>query len=393
MDIVNVKKAVIFGTGKYGAFWYDRLKDEMLITGFIDNDIQKQKDGMKIISEGEELPVYSVATYNEMKTDDTVVLISLFHEKIANDIIKQLENECALENGKNILWLTPLSKEIEDEEFLKSYYKSCFEKELDLLNPKTYNEKTQWLKLYDRKPEYTQIADKYEVRKYVSEKIGEEYLVPSLGVWENFSDIDFDSLPEQFVLKCTHDSDSVVICTSKSNQKYFDKYWHELRNKVAVENKLRDALRQNWFYLAREWVYKDIKPRIIAEKYLGKNISDYRFFVFNGEVKVIRVDFNTSTKRMANIYTVNFEYIPCSWTYDSDPEKIIEKPIGFDKMADFAERLAKNFPFLRVDFLLIDEKIYFGETGFHSGSGFNAFNPFEYDELFGSWLKLPKKGN
>ena len=377
------EKAVIFGTGKYGAFWYEKLKDEVEIVGFIDNNAKKQREGFM------GLPVFSVVMYNEIKADDVVVLLSFFHKKTKDEVISQLNKECALQNDKNIIWLTPFLKEIRDDEFLGTFYKVCFGKELNLENPKSYNEKIQWLKLYDRRPQYTQIADKYEVRKYVTEKIGQEYLVPLIGVWDKFNQIDFNSLPEQFVLKCTHDSDSVIICTSKSNQKFYDKYWLELSDIATIENRLNNALKQNWFYLAREWIYKDIKPRIIAEQFLGKNINDYRFFTFNGKVKAIWVDFNTSVKRMANIYTSDWEYIPCSWTYDSDPGKIIEKPIEFDKMVKLAECLSDKLPLLRVDFFLIDGKVYFGETGFYSGSGFNAFNPSKYDELFGSWIDLP----
>jgi len=338
------------------------------------------------------LPVYSIENFSRESIDEVVILLSFFHKKTVDTVTQKLTNEYPSIDRKKILPLSPLLSQINDEEFLRIFYMVCFSKDLNLENPKTYTEKMQWLKLYDRRPIYNKLADKYEVRNYVSEKIGDDYLIPSLGCWEHFDDIAFKSLPEQFVLKCTHDSDSIVICTSKRKQLFYDKYWNEISGIKAVDEKISTALKQNWYLLAREWVYKDIKPRIIADKYLGRNISDYRFFVFNGMLRVIWVDFDTAGSRKANIYSSDWELLPCSWTYPSDQTKIIEKPKLFDKMKEFAERLADDLPMLRIDFFLVDEKLYFGETGFYSGSGFDGFTPPEYDEIIGSLLQLPAKG-
>jgi len=380
INAVPVKKAIIFGAGRYGAFWHETLKNDLEVIGFIDNDPQKQKKTFM------GLPVYSISEYSTARTCDTTILVSLFHKIIADHIIAQLKTEYALSCRDSVLWLYPALQEVSDEVFIRRFYKIFFDHELDLLNPKTYNEKLQWLKLNDRKNEYTQLADKFAVRQYVANKIGKKYLVPLLGVWDRFDDIDFSKLPEKFVLKCTHDSGSAVIFR---NGKMFDKYGTELANIQFVKTKLNDALVQNWFYLGREWAYKKVQPRIIAEQYLGTNIEDYRFYVFGGKVMLIHVDFDTAVLRKANIYSPTWEYYPCSWTYPTDSKHMIEKPAVLDEMIDLVESLTKGLTHLRVDLFLRDEKIYFLETGFYHGSGFDPIVPSCYDKLFGSWLTLP----
>ncbi|MCL2638020.1 MAG: glycosyl transferase [Oscillospiraceae bacterium] len=378
---IAIEKIAIFGAGKLGSYWYNELKKDIEVTAFIDNNPQKQKDGYM------GLPVYSVAEFSEHK-EGVVVLISMYNQTTADTVTKQLEDECGLIRGVNLLCCHAALQEIEDEDFIKVFYYTCFGKELNLDNPTTLNEKMQWLKLYDRRAEYSVLADKYEVREFVASRIGEEYLIPLYGSGECFEDIDFGELPEEFVLKCTHDSGSVVIFR---DGKVFEKYGVELLGENAAKNKLNDALMQNWFHFGREWAYKNVKPRIIAEKYLGKNIEDFRFYAFDGKVKFIHVDFDTAVFRKANIYTADWEYLPCSWTYLTDPEKVIEKPAQLDEMIRITERLAEGIPHLRVDLFLVDGKVYFLETGFYHGSGFDPFVPHEYDEIFGSWLKLPAK--
>ena len=175
-----------------------------------------------------------------------------------------------------------LYKNMDDAEFLKKNYSAIMKKNLHLENPQTFNEKLQWLKLYDHNPEYTKMVDKYEAKKYVADLIGEEYIIPTLGVWGSFEEIDFDALPNQFVLKCTHDSGGLVICRDKSKL-----YKNKARKKITR------SLQQNFYYRSREWPYKNVKPRIIAEAYMEdtetEELRDYKFFCFGGNVKALFV--------------------------------------------------------------------------------------------------------
>lgn len=255
---------------------------------------------------------------------------------------------------------------------------------LNLENPKTYNEKLQWLKIYNRRPEYTIMSDKYMVRDYVEKKIGKEYLIPLLGVWESVEDINLDSLPNKFVLKANHDSGSVVICQDK---KVFN--W-----KVA-KKKLKQALKTQYFWKSREYNYYNIKRKIIAEQYMidsnDKELRDYKFYCFNGEPKFIQYDYGRFTNHIENIYTTDWEFIPVKWGVENDKNLNISKPEPIDKMLELARILSKNIPHVRVDFYYVDNKIYFGELTFHSGGGAVPIDPISYDYEWGKWLKLPKK--
>ncbi|WP_025162158.1 ATP-grasp fold amidoligase family protein [Paraclostridium bifermentans] len=270
-----------------------------------------------------------------------------------------------------------------DDLYLKLVYRSHIGKNLNLKNPKTYNEKLQWLKLHDRNPKYTKLVDKYEVRSYISEEIGEEYLIPLVGVYETFDEIKFNELPDKFVLKCTHDSGGVVICKDKS--------------KFDIDNarkKINKCIKRNFYYLGREWPYKNIKPKIVCEKYMeDENIGelrDYKFMCFNGEVKCLFVCLNRNTQSGLNVdfYNLEWEKMEFERHYPRS-EEIIEKPHNFKKMIKLAEKLAKDIPFVRVDFYEINKKIYFGELTFYPGCGFEEFTPEYYDELLGSWINLP----
>ena len=257
-------------------------------------------------------------------------------------------------------------------------------KKLNLKNPKTFNEKLQWLKLYDRKPEYTKMVDKYEAKKYVAEKIGEEYIIPTLGVWDNFDDIDFDSLPNQFVLKCTHDSGTIVICTDKSN---FDI--------ESAKQKIDSRMTFNYYYMWREWPYKDVKPRIIAEKYMvdstTEELRDYKFFCFNGEVKALFV----ATDRQKSGEEVKFDFFDANYNHlpirQGHPNALIppKKPECFEEMKKLAQKLSENIPQVRVDFYEVDGKIYFGELTFSHYGGIVPFEPEKWDYKFGDWITLP----
>lgn len=241
----------------------------------------------------------------------------------------------------------------------------------------------QWLKLYDRKPEYTKLVDKYEVRKYIAKTIGEQYLIPLLGVYDSFDDIDFDKLPNQFVLKPNHTSGDIYICKDKSTIDF-----NELRKKV---NKW---LKREYYWLHREWPYKNVKPRIICEKYMvdesGKELKDYKFMCFNGEVKCLFVCLNRYSPSGLNVdfYDMDWKPMPFERHYRSSGT-IIPKPKNFHKMVRFAEKLSKDIPFVRVDFYEANDQLYFGELTFYPGSGFEEFTPESYDYLLGSWIELP----
>lgn len=248
--------------------------------------------------------------------------------------------------------------------------------------PHTFNEKLQWLKIYDHNPLYTTLVDKYEVKKYVSSIIGDEYIIPTLGVWDNVEEIDWESLPDQFVLKCTHDSGSIVVCKDK---KHFDK--------TAAIIKLSAALKQNFYYSSREWPYKNVKPRILAEKYLEDNsgaLSDYKFFCFNGNAKIFKIDFDRFKAHGANYYDISGNFIDLSEVdVPSNPSKNLKIPQNLSVMVDMANKLAEGIPFVRVDFYDINGNIYFGEMTFYPAGGMGKLMPDEWNDILGQWIKLP----
>lgn len=264
---------------------------------------------------------------------------------------------------------------------LKYFYR--FHKFPNLKNPKTYNEKLQWLKLNDHNDLYHKLADKYEVKEYVRDLIGDKYLIKTLGIYDSFDEIEFSILPNRFVLKCTHDSGGLVICKDKS--------------KLDVDNArkvIEESLKTNYFYHSREWAYKDIKPRIIAEEYIetkSGDLPDYKFFCFDGEVKALYVATNRHKEGGVcfDFFDDKFNHLPF---YNSHPNRKnkIEKPRGFEKMVELASKLSKGFAHVRVDLYDIDGKIYFGEYTFYHMSGFQPFKPEEWDYTFGSWIDLSK---
>lgn len=274
-------------------------------------------------------------------------------------------------------------KYISDKTYLKLLYETRIGKKLNLKNPITFDEKLQWLKLYDRKDEYTVWADKYEVRNYVAEKLGEQYLIPLLGVWNFADELKLDDLPEQFVLKCTHDSASVCICTNKKN---FD--WN------AAMDKLQKSLNQNYYWHSREWPYKNITPRIIAEAYMtdesGTELKDYKIYTFGGEPYLIQVDFDRFHNHRRNLYTTEWEYIDETIEYSKDPNVKIAKPEHLEEMLECSRKLAVGTISLRTDFYSINGKIYFGEITFYQEAGFAHFEHEEFAKKLGDQIKLPK---
>lgn len=269
-------------------------------------------------------------------------------------------------------------------EILKKWYKKRTGKNLNIDNPKTFNEKIQWLKIYDNTPVKAKLADKYLVRDWVKDKIGDEYLIPLLGVWDKFDEIDFNKLPEQFVLKANHGSHWNIIVKDKSKfnikkaKKIFDKW-----------------MKRNYAFKAGlEMQYNDIKPKIIAEKYMEDShgeLNDYKILCFNGKPKFVWVDCGRySNEHTKNIYDLNWNLQPFTMTYPVSKQNI-PKPLHLDKMLELSEKLCHDFAFVRVDFYNVDGKIYFGEMTFTSMSGVDKFSPEGYDLELGEMLKLPEK--
>lgn len=276
-------------------------------------------------------------------------------------------------------------KLISDRFLLKCLYKERMGQRLNLKNPRTYNEKLQWLKLYDRKPEYTKLVDKYEVKDYVANIIGDEYIIPTIGVWECFEDIDFETLPEKFVLKCTHDSGGLVICTDK---KTFDF--------EGAKEKINRCLKRNYFWRSREWPYKDVKPRVIAETYMADKktgeLPDYKFFAFDGKVKAmfIATERQSADETKFDFFDENFNHLPFTNGHPN-AEKQPEKPEHFEEMRELAEKLSKGIPQVRVDFYEVEDRVYFGELTFFHWGGTMPFEPEEWDYKFGQEISLRKE--
>lgn len=257
---------------------------------------------------------------------------------------------------------------------------------MNLDSPKSYNEKLQWLKLFDRDSKYTKLVDKYEVKKYVSSVIGNQYIIPTLGVWDSFDDIDFASLPDRFVLKCTHDSGGVVICKDKST---FDK--------VKAKRIIQSSLKKNFFYEGREWPYKNVKPRVIAEKYMedpdSGELPDYKFFCFDGVVKALFI----ATDRQKKDEDTKFDFFDAEYNHleftNGHPmaKETPAKPKCFEEMKELAALLSKGIPQVRVDFYEVNGEVLFGELTFSHWSGLTPFVPEKWDNIFGSWINLPQR--
>ena len=271
-----------------------------------------------------------------------------------------------------------------DALYLQLYFRTVMGHPLHLRHPRTFNEKLQWLKLHDRKPIYTRLVDKYAVRQYIADTIGDAFLVPLLGVWDTFDSIDRDALPDRFVLKTNHDSGTVLLCHDKSA---FD--WENARR---IFDK---ALATNYYYHGREWPYKNVPPKIIAEQYMAPDdsgdMTDYKFLCFNGTVKCA---FTCTNRRTGRPLTVTFfdpqwNQLPFERHYHPDPD-FIPKPAHLREMIDISERFARDMQaiFVRVDFYEIGGRVYFSEFTFHPGNGLEEFTPETWDRTLGDWLDL-----
>lgn len=275
---------------------------------------------------------------------------------------------------------------LSDKKYLEIGYRIKMGEKLNLNNPQTFNEKLQWLKLYDRKPIYTKMVDKIEAKKIVASIIGDDYIIPTLGVWDTFDEIDFYKLPKQFVLKCSHDSGGLVICRD------INKF-----NVNAAKQKITGCLNNNFYLAQREWPYKDVKPRILAEKYMEDaathELRDYKFFTFDGIVKALFIASDRQVEgeeTKFDFFDADFNHLPFT---NGHPNANVTpaKPQKFELMKTLAEKLSKGIPHVRVDFYEVNGNVFFGEMTFSHWSGFTPFVPAEWDKIFGDWIVLPER--
>ena len=274
-------------------------------------------------------------------------------------------------------------KWVPDRMYLKCLYRASLNEKLNLRDPQNYNAKLQWLKIHDHEPSHTEMVDKYAAKKYVADKIGEEYIIKTLGVWDSFEDINFDALPERFVLKCTHDSAGLAICRDK---KSFDM--------AKAKAKLSKCLKRNFYYSGREWPYKNVKPRIIAEEYMEdttlQELRDYKFFTFKGVPKVMHLVSNRQNQNeetFGDFFDMEFNHLDLTMGHNNAPVEP-EKPRNFELMIKFAEILSNDTAHLRVDFYEVNGHLYFGELTFYQDSGFADILPTQWNDVLGSWIEI-----
>ena len=272
-----------------------------------------------------------------------------------------------------------------DEAYIRLLYRAEFREKLDLDHPETFNQKMQWLKLYDRNPVYPEMVDKYKAKSYVSDRIGSEYIIPAFGVWDSFDEIDFDRLPNQFVLKCTHDSGGVLICRDKNR---FDI--------AQARKKMNYFLKHDYYHFGREWPYKNIHPRILAEQYMedeaAGELRDYKFLCFGGKVKCFKIDFDRFSGHHANYYDPDGRLLDIG-IVNNPPvfDRELHMPTDIEKMKEIAEKLTEGLPFCRADLYEVNGRIYFGELTFYPASGFAKYTTRDADMELGSWIPLPDK--
>lgn len=292
----------------------------------------------------------------------------------------------AIKNPKKIfeyLLSLPIAKILSDESYIKLMYRIKMGKKINLNNPTSFNEKLQWLKLYDRKDIYTEMVDKYEVKKLIADKIGEEYVIKTLGVWGRFEDIDFEKLPNQFVLKTTHDSGTVIICKDKST---FDV--------EGARKKINARLKYNYFYSCREWPYKNVKPRIIAEEFMQDRdfpvLNVFKVFNFNNGEQIVQAIQNDKTPHeRIDYFDTKWKKLAFRQNY-ANSDMPLPKPATLEKMLEISKILSEGFAFLRTDFYEVNGNLYFSEFTFYSDAGLARFDPEEWDYTFGDWINLYK---
>lgn len=273
-----------------------------------------------------------------------------------------------------------------DEVYIRLFYFAVTGRTLNLKKPVTFEDKQQWLKLHNRKEEYHRLVDKYSVRKHIKDVIGEQYSFPLIGHWSRFEDIDFDTLPESFVIKCNHDSGSVRVIKNKSSL-----------NKKDIEDlkqHFNKRISRDYFYAGREFPYKGIKPCIMIEKYMTddkqelSSLNDYKFFCFHGVPKIVLIVTDRAIDCRYDFYDMNFNHLDLRYIKGRDDDKI-QKPKFFDEMKEIAAKLSKGIPFVRIDLYEVNGRVYFGEYTFFDGGGFQFYEPEKWEYEIGSWIKLP----
>ena len=296
-----------------------------------------------------------------------------------------------VKNPKKILkyieykWLhTTYGKKMDDAEYVKKMFKLNMDYELDLDNPKTFNEKLQWLKLFNRKEKYTAMVDKYLSKDIVSQIIGDKYVAKVYGVWNSVDEIDWDVLPEQFVLKTTHDCGGVIVCRDKGSL-----------NLKECKRVLKQHMKREYFYHCREWPYKNTVPKIMAEELLkdGENniLPVYKVFCFGGEPKIIQtIQNDKQINETIDYYDAEWNILKLKQNYPNS-EKPLSKPKKLEEMLKLAQELSKDMAFIRVDFYTVNDEIFFSEFTFFSDAGFASFEPKEWDRKMGEWIVLPDK--
>jgi len=382
------KEVCIFGAGKFGRNGaYDLLRlmgisvdfycDNFIPAGTVVRDNVKVRELSYLYANKKDILVFLcilnvgivqkqiLEQLKENEVEDILVLDKDTYGGILESIDTAADN---VKSRYSVLY--------DDESYLKYLFKKNMGYELDINEPKTFNEKLQWLKLHDRRPEYTKMVDKYELKKHIAEVAGEQYIIPTIGVWDSVEEIEWDRLPEQFVIKCTHDSGSVAIC---KDDKAFD---YE-----GVKEKFGASLKCNYYWFGREWPYKNVKPRIIAEEYLQDivdgDLKDYKIHCFHGKAVYIQVDYDRFTNHKRNIYTTDWQYIDMEFGFKTDKTRVIEKPDKLEEMIYVAEKLSAEIPYVRIDLYYVQEIIYVGEITFYHGSGYEYFLPEEMGETWG----------
>lgn len=350
------KEMIVFGSGYYG-------KQIIFLLNLLGIKVVACFDNDKHVINTNLMDITKCIAPCYMK--NIPIIISIRDTNIEEQVYQQCKKL-----GYNVIFTVDYKKlenyinNLPDKQFLEIQYAVKFGGTLiDWESPKTFNEKQQWMKLYDRNPKYTKLVDKLEVKKYVEEKIGSKFIIPTLKVWDSADDIDFDLLPKRFVLKCTHDSESYILCTSK-----------ELLDIDEVRKKINNALKTNYFFVHREWPYKNVKPRVLCEKFIGDEYGkvsyDYKVSCFGGEPKFYSVAVDRQTKLAFYYYDVNHKDITDIVVREKKEKKNIDLPHKeqLDEMLELARILSKGFPYVRVDFMISD-RIYFSELTFFPDAG------------------------
>lgn len=284
----------------------------------------------------------------------------------------------------NFVWFI-LARILPKKWYLSLRYHLLYGRWINWKRPQYFTEKLQWLKVYGYGKKETVLVDKVLVKDFVKSKIGEQYVIPTYQVWDDPSKMTFSSLPEQFVLKCNHDSGSIIICNDKKEL--------DIRE---TKSKLSKIFHTNYYWMGRETPYKYVKRKVFAEKRIssvfGKELMDYKFFCFNGEPKIFKVDFERFVDHHANYYDIQQNLLPFGETWPPPmPSKVIEMPENFEEMVNIAKKLSEGLPFVRIDLYNNDGEIYFGEVTLFPTSGFGSFTDDEWDKKLGEWLILPAK--